>query len=328
MKFRTEIQIRKSEKEIDHQSKVLLLGSCFAQNIGQKLRTAKFQSQEISHGILFNPYSVNQALLDVMGNVKYTKEEIHSWNKTFFSFNHQKQKFKSAQKTLETINAGIASDFEFVQDADVILITLGTAWVYRHEKAGLVANCHKLPNQQFTKEKLGVNDIISQFSRTLNHLFLFNPEAHVIFTISPVRHWKDGAIENQWSKATLNLGVHELVRRFDHVSYFPAYELLMDDLRDYRFYKDDLLHPNEMAVNYIWEKFQQSFFSGHTQDGVHMINKWQSSYRHKVLGDENDHIQHYSELLRRAKELEEDFDVNFSAEKQYLQHELNELLKA
>lgn len=328
MKFRTEINLSRSGFSIDHQSRVLMLGSCFSGNIGQKLEKAKIPTRNASHGILFNPHSINQALLDIIGKVRYGLDELDSWDGKHFSFNHHGIKSEDPETVLNLINEGIIEDFNFLQDADVIFITLGTAWAYQHQTAGLVANCHKVPNGHFEKVKLGVSDIVSQFSRTFEHLFLLNPSVRVVFTVSPVRHWKDGAIENQWSKSTLNVAIHELVRRFDKVSYFPSYELIMDDLRDYRFFKEDLLHPNDMAINYVWEKFQDVYFSARTRDGADLIEKWFAGFNHKVMGDEVARTRHISGLLERADELEADFGIDLAAEKADLSRTLNELLKA
>jgi len=328
MKFRSEFNVPVSSVRLEHGSNVLMVGSCFSQNIGNKLRSAKISTSEISHGILFNPHSVNQALLDGIGNVNYTSDEIKSEDGMHFSFNHHAFKSTNGEEVLNNVNAGIEEDFNVIQDADVIFITLGTAWAYKHHEFGYVANCHKVPGSNFEKVKLGVNEIVSQFSQTFGHLFSLNPNVEIVFTISPVRHLKDGTTENQWSKSTLNVAIHELVRRFENVSYFPAYEIVMDDLRDYRFYKEDLIHPNEMAINYVWEKFQKSFLTGHTRDGVDLIEKWFKGFNHKVMGDENARMRHISGLLERATELESDFEINLSDETTQLKKELNELLQA
>ncbi|MBL4706454.1 MAG: GSCFA domain-containing protein [Flavobacteriales bacterium] len=328
MKFRSEIQIPRSEITIEHGSKVLMIGSCFSQNIGNKLNAVKIVSKEISHGILFNPHSVNQALTDIIGNVRYSLDEINSEEGLHFSFNHHGFKSTDKYQVLDHVNQGIAEDFELIQDVDIIFITLGSAWVYKHKDFGFVANCHKVPNHQFEKVKMGVNEIVSELSRTFEHLFSLNPQVKVIFTVSPVRHWKDGAVENQWRKSTLNVAAHELVRRFDGVSYFPAYELVMDDLRDYRFFKEDLMHPNEMAINYVWEKFQKVYLSGHARDGVDLIEKWFKGFDHKVLGGEGDLTRHITGLLERADELEMDFEIDLSTEKAQLSMKLNKLVQA
>ncbi|MFT7613402.1 MAG: hypothetical protein ACI9J3_002375 [Parvicellaceae bacterium] len=328
MKFRSDFNVPVSKVRLEHGSRVLMIGSCFSQNIGNKLRAAKISTEEISHGILFNPHSVNQALLDGIGNVNYSLDEIKTENGLYFSFNHHGFKSTNKDEVLSNVNSGIERDFDLIQDADVIYVTLGTAWVYKHNEFGFVANCHKVPGSNFEKVKLGVNDIVSQFSQTFGHLFSLNPNVQVVFTISPVRHLKDGTVENQWSKSTLNVAVHELVRRFENVSYFPAYEIVMDDLRDYRFFKEDLVHPNDIAVNYIWEKFQKSFLTGHTRDGVDLIEKWFKGFNHKVMGDEAARTRHISGLIERAAELESDFEIDLNIETSKLKKELRELLEA
>ncbi len=328
MKLRTEVTPASADFHISHETKVLMIGSCFAQNIGAKLRSAKFNVHQSSHGIVFNPYSVNQAILDMMGDVRYGEEELFHWEGSYLSFNHQKRRNENAQALLDEINIDLRADFEFIQDAAVVFITLGSAWAYKHQTHGIVANCHKVPGNQFEKVKLGVNDIVSQFSRTLEHLFSLNSQLEVVLSVSPVRHWKDGAIENQWSKSTLNVAAHELVRRFENVSYFPSYELLMDDLRDYRFYNEDLLHPNNVAINYVWEKFQQTYFTGHTKDGVDLIEKWMKGFNHRpATGNDQARTRNVSGLLERAHELEADFEIDLSEEKARLSYELNDLLK-
>ena len=195
--------------------------------------------------------------------------------------------------------------------------------IYDYKKLSCYAICalssqSNVPTAQFIKEKLGVNDIVSQFSRTLEHLFCVNSKLKVIFSLSPVRHWKDGAIENQWSKSILNVAIHELIRRFEKVSYFPAYELIMDDLRDYRFFKEDLLHPNQMAINYIWEKFQRTYFSEETSSGVQKVEKWKKGMGHRVLGDKTDRMNHLSKLIESAVILENELLIDLSDEREQL----------
>lgn len=319
MQFRTEVFPNDSDFQIDFKTKILFLGSCFATNIKQKMTLANMDAHDIQHGVLFNPHSINQALCDLIGEVKYTESDLQSWDGKYYSMNHSGSYSDSnVIRLLDKINDGIEKDAVQLQNTEVLVVTLGSAWVYRHFNAGIVANCHRIPSAQFVKEKLGVNDIVSQFSRTLEHLFCVNSNLKVIFSLSPVRHWKDGAIENQWSKSILNVAIHEIIRRFNQVSYFPAYELIMDDLRDYRFFKEDLLHPNQMAINYIWEKFQRTYFSEETSSGVQKVEKWKKGMNHRVLGDKTDRMNHLSKLIESAVILENELMVDLSTERQSL----------
>lgn len=326
MKFRTEINPAPADFGIGFKSKILFLGSCFATSIKQCMFRVHMDAHELEHGTLFNPQSINQALCDLIGKVRYTKNDLIEWEGKYYSMNHSGSYCnQSSSDLLEIVNYGIEKDASLLHDANVLVVTFGSAWVYRHLTGGVVANCHKIPGTQFVKEKLGVNDIVSQFSRTLEHLFGVNPNLKVIFTLSPVRHWKDGAIENQWSKSILNVAIHELIRRFEKVSYFPAYELIMDDLRDYRFFKEDLLHPNQMAINYIWEKFQRTYFSEETLQGVQKVEKWKKGMDHRVLGDESDRLNHLTKLIEKAVELEGELPIDLSAERQGLLLSMNQM---
>lgn len=267
MQFRTEFHPEPSKAKISHDDKIMLIGSCFSEHIGHKLKQSGFRVNSNPFGTLFNPDSIRNCLRIIGTNKKFKSKEFFEYQGVWHHFSlHGDLSGTDLDETVENVNNAVTEANDFLMNADVLILTFGTAWVYELIETGkTVANCHKVPNSKFTKRKLGVNDIVSDMSWVLNHLVNINPDIRVLFTISPVRHLADGFVENQWSKSTLNVAVHELIRRYDCATYFPSYELVMDDLRDYRFFESDLLHPNQQAIEYTWKKFEDVFFSDKTK---------------------------------------------------------------
>jgi len=266
MKFRTEVIIPESAFKIDHRQKIAMIGSCFTSNIGERLEDDKFDVSINPYGILFNPMSVAKAVEACVNQCFISEEYLIDTGEQWVSLDHHSQ-FNSADKkeVMDEINNSILKAKNYYNNADVLIVTLGTAWVYRYNKTEeYVANCHKIANKEFTKELLKVSEIVETYESVLLNLRASNRKLKVIFTVSPVRHWKDGVVENNQSKAVLQLAIKELVSQFDYVSYFPSYEIVMDELRDYRFYKEDMLHPNDVAVDYIYQKFKATYYSSET----------------------------------------------------------------
>ncbi len=282
--FRTSIKVSKSSINISHKHKVLLIGSCFTQNIGKKLQQHKFDTLTNPFGIVFNPSSLyTQLRLLYSATSKDLEKFYFQHNNLWHSWQHHSN-FSS--KTIEELHNKITKRLSeaqnFLKQTDIIIITLGTAYAYEHlENRFIVSNCHKVPNKNFKKNLLDNQKLVADLSNVLTNLKNINPNLKVIFTISPVRHWKDGVVENQRSKANLILTVHELCEQYNYCEYFPSYELVLDDLRDYRFYKADMLHPNQQAVDYIWEKFKNAYFEATTLDLVSRIDKINKSRLHK-----------------------------------------------
>lgn len=275
MKFRTEIFLQKSSLKISHQDKILLAGSCFAENMQAYFRRFLFDVLSNPHGVIYNPVSLHRALQDVAKKEIYELKDLHFYNELYFSAAHHTS-FSDTDSSvcLEKINTSITQAHQHLQNANVLIITLGSAYVYAWNETGanyfgtpseIVANCHKLPNTFFQKRLLSLEEIV----QTLQDTIRIFPDKKIIFTVSPVRHWRDGAVENMRSKSLLIEAIHRVAEQSAAVYYFPAFELMMDDLRDYRFYEEDLLHPNKTAVNYIWDKFAATFFDEETQ----LLNK-------------------------------------------------------
>jgi len=266
----------------------MLVGSCFSENIGAKLSSHLFQVFENSHGILFNPISVTNALFDCIANKKYNKQDLFQANELWNSWNHH-SRFSAvhAQDSLDKINNSITKAHQFLKTADHLVITLGSAWLYQlnnqspHIVGQVVANNHKVPSNWFDKRLMQPNKLIDLLNQLIQTLLNFNPHLHIVFTISPVRHLREGLVENNRSKAVLIHAVHELVETNKQIEYFPSYEYVIDDLRDYRFYAEDLVHPNYAASNYVWEKLVESYMNEETQNIMKQVAELQLAMQHK-----------------------------------------------
>ena len=255
MKFRTEVEVRPFGRKIGYGSRLFAIGSCFADNMAEALSRAKFRVTANPAGVMFNPASIAQTIRIFHKREQIAEQELTECNGRVFDYRfHGSLAGLTVEDTLEMINTAIETGHKALKEADTVIITFGTAWVYILNSTGeTVANCHKQPAAMFTRKRLSVNEIVDTFSELFDTVL---KDKFVILTVSPVRHLGDGADENFLSKATLKLAAAELEKRFcNNVVYFPAYEILNDDLRDYRFYADDLVHPSAQAVEYIREKF-------------------------------------------------------------------------
>lgn len=287
MNFRTEILTTKTALEIDYHSKLMLMGSCFSENIGLKLSQNNFDVDVNSFGILYNPLSIAQALSLLIEERTFTEVDVFEHRGVFHSFYHHGD-YSSMEPDvcLKQINEAREKASAFLAQTDVLLITFGTAYVFSLKETGMVvSNCHKLPDSFFDRKRLTVDEIVDEWGSLIEKLRVLNPQLKILFTVSPVRHWKDGAHGNQLSKAILLLAIDKLQRKYDDLFYFPAYELLMDDLRDYRFYANDMLHPSDFAVSYIWKKFEENYFSDDTKQ---IMGEWYALYlaaNHKAFNE-------------------------------------------
>ncbi|MGB3776177.1 MAG: GSCFA domain-containing protein [Leeuwenhoekiella sp.] len=288
MKLQTNIPIKLSQNKIDYDSKVFLIGSCFVENMGHKLKYYKFEQLINPTGILFHP----SAIAEFIGRIKeqqfYIEEELVYNNERWHCLGaHSKMSDGNIEVVLTNLNFQLKRSFTFLQKATHIVITLGTSWAYRYKETGaLVANCHKIPKRDFDKELTEVDDIHSYLLSIVKHIRDLNADAVVLFTISPVRHLKDGFVENQRSKAHLITAVHKIIASYDRVEYFPSYEIMIDELRDYRFYDRDLLHPSPLAIDYIWEKFTDAFLSEEATVLAQKVKNIQQGLAHRPF-DEN-----------------------------------------
>lgn len=303
MKFRFEFDIKKLPEPVTHRHKLLLIGSCFTENIGEKLDRYKFTTLQNPNGILFNPVSVAESLTDYIEEKETTKGDLFYLNEAWHSWRHHSRFSAFTQdEALEKINASTKTAHRFLNEADYLVITLGSSWVYtltenaQNAKAGSVAaNNHKAPADWFYRRLMTTEEVLRVLDNVLHRLFLFNPTLKIIFTISPVRHLREGVVENNRSKAVLISAVHHLVDKFDRLFYFPAYELVIDDLRDYRFYAEDLVHPNYFATQYVWEKLVDSCMDERTRALMEEIHSINLAFQHKPF---NSASEQHKKFLR------------------------------
>ena len=273
MNLQTNIKFEKQpHHQIDYTSSLMLLGSCFSENIGSKLTYHKFQSEVNPFGILFHPVAIENLITRSINEDFYSEEELVHQNEIYSCFDaHSKLNDLSKEQLLQNVNTHLSETLDQVKSASHIIITLGTAWVYRHIATDkIVANCHKIPQKQFLKELLSVEDIVASLDSIIALVRSVNPKVNFIFTVSPVRHLKDGFVENNRSKAHLLSAIHQVVEPRKQLFYFPSYEIMMDELRDYRFYNQDMIHPNDLAIDYIWETFKTIWLA---EDAVEISEK-------------------------------------------------------
>jgi hypothetical protein len=285
MQLQIPIHISPSKETIQYTDKILLIGSCFTQHIGNALHNLKFLSMQNPHGILFDPQSVANSLLAYVHHKQYEAAELVFENELWHSWDHHSV-FSHIQQAdcLAGINQAITDAHHFLKSADWLIITLGSSFSYKLVSTGRgVANCHKSPAQNFRKHLMSIEETKAVLDNCIHQLLHFNSKLNIIFTISPVRHLRDGVVENNCSKARLIEVVHHLVNKFDKLHYFPAYELVIDVLRDYRFYDIDLAHPNYQATSYVVEKFIAAFMSQPTQQLTEEIRKLVIARKHKPL---------------------------------------------
>ena len=307
MKLQTEIQIEKQpHNQIDYTSKVLLLGSCFSENIGDKFDYYKFQSVINPFGILFHPLAIENLISRAINKDYYTESELIFHNEQWFCFDaHSKLSSASKEELLNNLNDEIESTHQSVSACTHVIITLGTSWVYRQTSSDkIVANCHKLPQKQFLKEILSVEQITESLEAIIALIRSINPKVNFIFTVSPVRHLKDGFVENTRSKSHLLAAIHQVVNPRNQQYYFPSYEIVMDELRDYRFFNSDMIHPNELAIDYIWEKFKHVWISEHSKLTMEEVGTIQKGLKHKPFNPNSEaHQKFVTKLQSQIKDL-------------------------
>jgi len=308
--FRTEVEIQPFPFSIGYKTPTIFCGSCFTENIGSIMVERKLPVLVNPFGVVYNPVSVKLVLDRLLKATPLKEIDLNFRNGLWFSYLHHTS-FSSPvkEKCLETINSELFKASEFAKSIKYLLVTFGTARVYYlNENNKPVANCHKTPSTEFTNRLLTVVEIVKQWTELVNDLLKQNTELKIIFTISPVRHWKDGAIGNQQSKAVLNLAVHEIIQLFpNNTFYFPSYEIMMDDLRDYRFYADDMLHPANAAIDYIWEKFKEALIEKQTKDTIKSIEKVLSAVNHRPFNpNTSEHKAFIVSTLELIKKIKSD----------------------
>lgn len=304
-----------------------MIGSCFTENIGEKLRRYKFSTLENPHGILFNPVSVCEAISDCIQNNSYETGDLFCLNEGWHSWKHH-SRFSglSPEEAVEKINTSISTAHIYLKQADFCFITLGSAWVYtltgkadNAEIGSIAANNHKSPADWFSRRLLSAAEVEEELSYMLQELHTFNPDCRVIFTISPVRHLREGVIDNNRSKAVLIQAVHSVIDNREGSYYFPAYELVLDDLRDYRYFSEDLVHPNYFATQYVWEKFIGACTDEKTKALMEEIERINAAYNHKPFNPTSEQHKTFMRNMHTAVlKMEEQYPyLDFNKEKAY-----------
>ena len=310
MNFRTQVELPEKEMKISHSERIMLWGSCFVENIGRLLVENKFRCMVNPLGILYNPLSIAESLRQVMMKKVYVETDLfqaggmwHSW------MHHSDFSSSSLEDCLKRINGNMSMAVEMLPETDWLVVTFGTAYVYALRQTDeVVGNCHKQPERLFVRRKLEVAEVVETWKCLLDGLRTLNPRLKVLFTVSPIRHSKDGMHGNQLSKSTLLLAVDELCKTCSDCFYFPSYEIMMDELRDYRFYADDMLHPSAKAVGYIWECFCQCYFSKETKG---IMKEWEDIKKglsHKPFDSESEVYQKFlSQIVLKISQIKEKF---------------------
>ena len=310
MNFRTQVELPERETEIRHSERIMLFGSCFAENIGNLLKENKFRCDVNPFGVLYNPLSIANALNQILEGKEYREEDLffsgglwHSW------LHHSDFSAPSQEEALALVNSRLAKAKENLAKADWLVMTWGTAYVYIHqEMQKVVGNCHKQPDKTFRRLMLNAEAFVEECRDVLKKCREVNPNLKVLFTVSPIRHAKDGMHGNQLSKATLLLAIDEICRTCPNCFYFPSYEIVMDELRDYRFYADDMIHLSSKAVEYIWECFSRCYFSKETQA---IMKEWAEVKRaldHKPFRPNSDAYRAFlSQIVLKIMQMKEKF---------------------
>ena len=330
MEFQLPVKINALPRPVTYRDKILLIGSCFTEHIGNKLQELKFDVLQNPNGILFDPQSVAASLVSYIHNKQYTEKDLFYFNELWQSWQHHSI-FSNTDKDacLRNINESQHRAHNFLKNADCIIITLGSSFSYRltdqpsldskGEVGNAVANCHRAPAQWFSKHLMGIDETNAALDNCIHQLLHFNPKLQIIFTVSPVRHIRDGVVENNRSKARLIEVVHNLVNKFNGLHYFPAYELVIDVLRDYRFYDIDMVHPNYPATEFVLEKFIQYCIDESSQQIMEEVKKIVIAKKHKAFQPAtNAHQQFLLTHLQKTKELQQKYPfLNLHDEIQY-----------
>lgn len=310
MEFRTKVELPEGECRVTHEEQLMLWGSCFVENIGRYLCDNKFLCDVNPFGVLYNPLSISKAMRLLLQEKVYTVSDLRHDGRHWYSLMHHSS-FSSAcpEECLSLINARMKAGGEHIRKARWLMLTWGSAWVYEWKETGqVVGNCHKLADKHFRRRLLDVAEVVEDYRELFAAIHRINPEAQVLFTVSPVRHAKDGFHGNQISKSVLLLAIDRLCAEFPFCHYFPSYEIMMDELRDYRFYADDMLHPSAQAVEYIWECFSRCFFN---EDTLRFLKEWEGirkGLNHRPFDAQSEAYHRFiSQILLKIESIKEKF---------------------
>ncbi|SFA75900.1 GSCFA family protein [Flavobacterium swingsii] len=307
MQFTTQIPISKSNNPINYNSKIVSLGSCFAENMAEKFEYFKFQNTVNPFGIIFNVVSIEKLIFRGIHKQYFTEKDIFFNNESWHCYEvHSELSNPNAAEFLKTLNQLIDATNIRITEATHFIITLGTAWVYRNiETNEIVANCHKVPQKQFAKELLSIETIQESLQNTIALISGVNKEAKFVLTVSPVRHIKDGFAENTLSKSHLISAIHKIVNhQLSIANYFPSYEIMMDELRDYRFYGEDMLHPNQTAIDYIWIQFFENYIDEKEFATMQEVCDIQKALHHRPFNPNSEsHLKFLDNLNQKVNTL-------------------------
>ncbi|PLX09544.1 MAG: GSCFA domain protein [Marinilabiliales bacterium] len=322
MKLITKIEVTKFDFSISHNTLIGFTGSCFAENIGNKLDNLKFKVQVNPLGINYNPLSLGQSIKRIINQNLITENDLFLANDLWNSYDfHSKFSSKNKDEAIEKINDAVLNSHQFLKSADYLFISFGTSYVYKLKSGNIVSNCNKQADNNFERILLTTEEIVEFWLQLLKEIKEFNPKLKLVFTISPIRHKRDGFIANQLSKSILFVAVNQLKSKFDNVYYFPSYEIMMDELRDYRFYKEDMIHPSELAVDYILERFGDTFFGDETKEINKKISKILAALNHRPFNtDLSNYKEHLENVLHDIEDLERQYPyLKLNAEKKQIE---------
>ena len=322
MNLQTKITVAAPDFSIDYNSRLMMLGSCFAENMGSKFSYYKFDVDVNPCGIIYNPLSVANVLRLLVEGKRFEKNDLREVGGKWVSlFHHGAFSSADPDECLHRINDRLTKATGELRTLDLLVITWGTAWVYKYIPENIiVSNCHKIPSREFERSRLSVEDIVREYLVLIERLREINPGLRILFTVSPIRHWKDGAHGNQLSKATLLLAIDRLREEIQHVYYFPAYEIVLDELRDYRFYAEDMLHVSGFTVDYIWERFLYSFISPEVFGLMNQIGRINKGVAHRPIAPQSEEYQRLvKKMLAEIAMISRSYPmIDFSEEKRKL----------
>jgi hypothetical protein len=302
--FRTVVDVEESRQKISYHTPCLLMGSCFAENIGARLERLKFPVNVNPFGVLYNPVSIHNSLELLVHRKILSLDDLIFHQGLWHSFYHHSD-FSSPDReiALHGMNVAMEHAADFLRSCHYLVLSLGTARVFQYKVSGqIVSNCHKIPSSDFERKLLTVSEIVSLLYKTCKEIREINEECIFIFTVSPIRHWKDGATGNLLSKSILRVAVHELIQQLTNACYFPSYEIVMDDLRDYRFYAGDMIHLNEQAVEYIWQRFSSAWITAESAPLMKEVDQLKLAMEHRPFQTETD--QYKSFLRQQVKKID------------------------
>ena len=305
--FRTIVTPQKPGFSISHRDSMVSIGSCFSENIGKRFYDYKFNVNINPFGQQYNPHSIAQAIERLLSPVPYAESDLVLHNEQYHSLSHHGSFSKNvAEETLKEINERLVIAAEDLKKASILFLTFGTSHVFKLKETGaIVSNCHKLPGNLFVQKLMGPDEIISVLENALEKLIEVNPNIKIILTVSPVRYFAFGAYQNSVSKSHLFTAIHGLQHKHPEFYYFPAYELVMDDLRDYRFFADDMLHPNQQAIDYVWESLANTFFDKKTTGLVLQIDEVLQALNHRPRNPDSEaHKKFVESNLQKMRLLE------------------------